>query len=117
MSELLPASTVSVRVLHTRDTNYVLTFSKEMETCFSEIFFWIVVFGIIGWMLKLLAFKIWNTNKLQAVVRGQIIGDSFLPTCSNQPQENDEQNLRKEPGENDERESWKEPQENDERFA
>ena len=111
------ATTVSIRVLHTRDTNYVLTFSKEMETCFSEVLFWIVVFGIIGWMLKLLAFKIWNTNKLQAVVRGQIIANSFLPISSNQPQVNDEQNLRKEPEENGERESWKEPQENDERFA
>ena len=79
-----------------------------METCFSEALFWIVVFGIIGWMLKLL--------KLRAVVRGQIIGDRSFPTSSNQPQENDEQNLRKEPEENDERESWKEPQENDERF-
>ena len=90
-----------------------------METCFSEILFWIVVIGIIGWILKLLAFKIWNTNKLQAVVRGQIIGDRFLafPTSSNQPEENDERNLRTEPEENDERESWKEPQENDERFS
>ena len=86
-----------------------------METCFSEVLFWIVVFSIIGWILKLLAFKIWN-NKLQAVVRGRIIGHRSFPTSSNQPQENDEQNLRKEPEENDERESWKEPQENDERF-
>ena len=43
------------RVPHTRDTNCVLTFGKEMETCFSAVFFWIVVFGITTWMLKLLA--------------------------------------------------------------
>ena len=84
-----------------------------METCFSEVLFWIVIFGIIGWMLKLLAFKIWN-NKLQTVVRGQIFRS--FPTSLHEPQENDEQNSRKEPEENDERESWKEPQENDERF-
>ena len=66
-------------------------------------------------MLKLLAFKIWN-NKLQAVVRGRIIGQRSFPISSNQPEENDEKNLRKEPEENDGRESWKEPEENDERF-
>ena len=70
-------------------------------------------------MIKLLAFKIWNNN-LQADLRGRISARcsvrSFLAS-SNEPQENDEQNLRKEPEENDEQESWKEPQENDERFA
>ena len=86
-----------------------------METCFSEVLFWSVVCVIITWMLKLLALKIWN-NKLEAVVRGQISGEGSFTTSSNEPQENDEQNLRKEPEENDERESWKEPQENDERF-
>ena len=55
-------------------------------------------------------------NKLQAVVRGWIGGQRIFTTSSNEPQENDEQNVRKEPEENDERESWKEPQENDERF-
>ena len=73
---------------------------------------------MIAWVLKLLALKIWN-NKLQllqAVVRGLISGVRSFTTSSNQPQENDDQNLRKEPEENDERESWKEPQENDERF-
>ena len=89
-----------------------------METCFSAVLFWIVVFGIVGSMIKLLAFKIWS-NKLQADLRGWI-GARFvrsLPTSSNEPHENDEQNLRKEPEENDEPESWKEHQENDERFA
>ena len=89
-----------------------------METCYSEVLFWSVVFGIIGWMIKLLALKIWN-NKLQAGLRGQINarGGRSFPTASNEPQENEEQNLRKEPEENDERESWKEPEENDERFS
>ena len=80
--------------------------------------FWIVVFGIVGWMIKLLAFKIWS-NKLQADLRGRISARFVrsFPASSNEPQENDEQNLRKEPEENDEQESWNEPQENDERFA
>ena len=89
-----------------------------METRFSAVLFLIVVFGIIGWMLKLLAFKIWS-NKLQADLRGRI-SPRFVrsfPASLNEPQENDEQNLRKEPEENNERESWKEPQENDEKFA
>ena len=92
-----------------------IRFGREMRTRFSELLFWSVVFVIIAWVLKLLALKIWN-NKLEAVVRGQISGERSFSTSSNEPQENDEQNLRKEPEENDERESWKEPQENDERF-
>ena len=89
-----------------------------MKTCFSLVLFWIVVFGIIGWMIKLLACKIWNNN-LQADLRERISARFVrsFPASSNEPQENDEQNLRKEPEENDEQESWKEPQENDERFA
>ena len=89
-----------------------------METCFSAVLFLIVVFCIIGWMLKLLAFKIWS-NQLQADLRGRISARFVrsFPACSNEPQENDEQNLRKEPEENSKRESWKEPQENDERSA
>ena len=98
-----------------------------METCFSAVLLWIAVFGIVGWMIKLLAFKIWS-NKLQADLRGRNsarFAHSF-PTSSNEPQENDEQKepeendereSRKEPEENDERESWKEPEENDQRFA
>ena len=89
-----------------------------MESCFSEVLFWSVVFGIIGWMIKLLAFKIWN-KKLRADLRGQISarGGRSFPSSSKQPQENEEQHLRNEPEENDERESWKEPQENDERCS
>ena len=92
-----------------------------METRFSEVLFWGVVLGIIGWMIKSLALKIWN-KKLQADLRGQITeisarGSRFFPSSSNQPQENEEQNSRKKPEENDDRESLKEPQENDERFS
>ena len=92
-----------------------------METCFSEVLFWGVVLGIIGWMIKLLALKIWN-KKLRADLRGQVTeisarGGRSFPSSKNESQENDEKHLRKEPGENDERESLKEPQENDERFS
>ena len=89
-----------------------------METCFSEVLFWIVVVSIIVWMIKLLALKIWN-KKLPADLRGQISarGGRSFRTFSNESQENEGQNLRKEPGENDERESRNEPQENDEMFS
>ena len=89
-----------------------------METRFSEVLFWGVVLGIIGWMIKLLALGIWN-KKLRADLRGQISarGSRFFPSSSNEPQENEEQNLRKEPGENDERVSLKDPEENDEMFS
>ena len=79
-----------------------------METCYSEVLFWSVV----------LALKIWN-KKLRADLRGQISarGGRSFRTSSNEPQENEEQNLRKEPEENDDRESWKKPKENDERCS
>ena len=87
-----------------------------MEMCFSELLFWGVVLGIIGWMIKLLALKIWN--KIRADLRGQISARVVpIPTSLKQPQENEEQNLRTEPEENDDREPWKEPEENDERFS
>ena len=86
-----------------------------METCLSQVLFWSVVFVIIGWMIKFLAVKIWN-KKLRAVLRGQR-GERSFPRASNGPQENEEQNLRKEPQENGERQSWKEPEETDERFS
>ena len=88
-----------------------------MGTCFPEVLFWSVVFGFIGWMIKLLALKIWN-KKISAdmQISGARVDRSFR-TSSNQPQENEDQNLRKEPEENDDRESRKEPQENDERFS
>ena len=87
-----------------------------METCYSEVLFWSVVFGIIAWMIKFLALKIWNKK---ADLRGQISarGGRSFRTSSNEPQENEEQNLRKEPEENDERKSRKEPKENDERCS
>ena len=88
-----------------------------METYYSEVLFWILVFGIIGWLIKLLAFKNHRNNKLQlVVVRGQIRGRHCFTKSSNEPQENDEEIFQKEPEENDERESWKEPQENEESF-
>ena len=95
----------------------MLTFGKEMETHYSEVLFWSAVFGTIGWLIKLLAFKNHRNNKLQLVlVRGPIRGRHCVTKSSNEPQENDEEIFRKEPGENDERESRKKPQENEESF-
>ena len=88
-----------------------------METYYSQVLFWGVVFCTIGWLIKLLAFKNHRNNKLQlVVVMGPIRGRHCVTKSSTEPQANDEEIFRKEPGENDERESRKKPQENEESF-
>ena len=88
-----------------------------METYYSQVLFWSVVFCTIGWLIQLLAFKNHRNNKLQlVVVRGQIRGRHCATKSSNEPQENDEEIFQKEPEQNDERESRKKSQENEESF-